>query len=153
MKSRIQFAVPGNSIEAKDKQQSVATPNRVTPDSISDICKAVFQPEANRAHLGILVDENLPKQRHRMTLPQKLKSYSHMRMQSLENLLKSGQRITNTLVLTRRDRLYTAVTLASNVLQLEATMWFHRLWTSDDIIFHYEEGSTSLRSNPLRNQP
>lgn len=75
------------------------------------------------------------------------------RIQSLEDLLNNARQQNRAFVLTRRDRLYTAVTLASSVLQLEGTMWLKRMWSSSDIIYHYDYGSTSLRSYRLIKQP
>lgn len=58
-----------------------------------------------------------------------------MAAKSLEYLLEVSQQRTPGLSLSRRDRLYIAMTLASSVLQLDGTFWLKRHWNSGDIVF------------------
>lgn len=55
--------------------------------------------------------------------------------QSLEYLLQVSRQRGPGFNLSRRDRLYIAVTLASSVLQLDGTSWLKKQWRSGDILF------------------
>ena len=60
---------------------------------------------------------------------------------SLALLLGGSADNKSSLFLSRHDRLFIAVTLASSVLQLEKTSWLKRQWRSCDISFHCPDGS------------
>lgn len=63
-----------------------------------------------------------------------------MDAKSLEYLLRVSQQRVPGSGLSRRNRLYIAVTLASSVLQLDGTSWLKQQWRSGDIIFLPIEG-------------
>ena len=83
--------------------------------------------------IGFLTDESLSQHRHDVYLVDE-KVRQGVDPKSLEYLLQLSKQRTG-FSLSRRDRLYIAVTLASSVLQLDGTSWLKKEWRSDDILF------------------
>ena len=120
-----------------------SSPASFTLNPITDICTSVYQPSQADGALGFLADDQVNQHRHDVYLVDTAQTSLEIHTESLENLLKNARPSLTRRVLTRRDRLYIAVTLASSVLQLDRTMWLKRQWKSSDITFHYVEGRTS----------
>ena len=101
---------------------------------INDICTAVYGQCGVKQGIGFLTDELLGPHQHDVYLvDEEVRDGTDPK--SLEYLLQvSKQRIPG-FSLSRRDRLYIAVTLASSVLQLDGTLWLKRQWRSGDIVF------------------
>lgn len=101
---------------------------------INDICSAVYQHCDIKQCIGFLTDENIGQLRHEVYLVEE-KVRHGMDPKSLEYLLQLSKQRGPGMSLSRRDRLYIAVTLASSVLQLDGTLWLKRQWRSGDILF------------------
>ncbi len=101
---------------------------------INDICNAVSGHGGFRKGIGFLTDESVGQHRHDVYLVDD-KVRQGMDPKSLEYLLQFSKQRGPGLSLSRRDRLYIAVTLASSVLQLDGTFWLRRQWRSGDILF------------------
>ena len=84
--------------------------------------------------IGFLIDESVGRERHDVYLFDD-QVRSALAAKSLGSLLETSHHGVAGFGLSRRDRLYIAVTLASSVLQLDGTSWLRRLWTSGDILF------------------
>lgn len=138
----------------RSQRYDAGEPQDLSPTLVTDVCATVYQCELTGCSMGFFTHtETGSKHRYHLYLPEDARRDSDLRKEPFESLLGSTRRRHETLILSRRDRLYTAVTLASSVLQLGSTLWLNRRWSSSDIIFHSKEGSTSLRSNPLINHP
>lgn len=87
-----------------------------------------------RQGIGFLTDETVGQHRHDVYLVDE-NVRQGMDTKSLENLLQVSRPRGPGSSLSRRDRLYIAVTLASSVLQLDGTFWLKRQWRSGDILF------------------
>ena len=107
----------------------------------------MYQSALADGALGFLADDQVNQHRHEVSLIDTAQTSFEIHTESLESLLENSQPSLTRRTLTRRDRLYIAVTLASSVLQLDRTMWLKRQWKSSDIIFHYVEGRTSPLSH------
>ena len=101
---------------------------------INDICTAVSVDGGFRQGIGFLTDETVGKHRHDVYLVDE-NVRQGMDTKSLEYLLQVSRPRGPGFSLSRRDRLYIAVTLASSVLQLDGTFWLKRQWRSGDILF------------------
>ena len=101
---------------------------------IENICTAVYQQCSVRQGIGFLTDEVAGQHRHNVYLVDE-----EVRLEvdpmSLEDLLRVSKQRGPGLSLSRRDRLYIALTLASSVLQLDGTSWLKKQWRSGDILF------------------
>lgn len=84
--------------------------------------------------IGFLVDESFSRERHDVYLSD-VQVRSALAAKPLGSLLETSQQRVSGFGLSRRDRLYIAVTLASSVLQLDGTSWLKRFWSSGDIFF------------------
>lgn len=87
-----------------------------------------------RQGIGFLTDETVGQHRHDVYLVDE-NVRQGMDTKSLENLLQVSRPRGPGSSLSRRDRLYIAVILASSVLQLDGTFWLKRQWRSGDILF------------------
>ena len=101
---------------------------------INDLCTAVYEKCVGRQAIGFLTDEGVSQHRHNVYLVDE-KVGEGMDAKSLEDLLQVSKQRVPGFKLSRRDRLYIAVTLASSVLQLDGTLWLKRQWRSGDILF------------------
>lgn len=101
---------------------------------INDICTAVSVDGGFRQGIGFLTDETVGQHRHDVYLVDE-NVRQGMDTKSLENLLQVSRPRGPGFSLSRRDRLYIAVILASSVLQLDGTFWLKRQWRSGDILF------------------
>ena len=102
---------------------------------ITDICTAIQNfKDLKMKDVGFLIDESVSRERHDVYLSDE-EVRSALTARSLESLLDTSHQRAPGLSLSRRDRLYIAVTLASSVLQLDGTSWLKRLWRSGDILF------------------
>ena len=101
---------------------------------IHDICAMVYEQSGVRQGMGFLTDENLGQYRHNVYVVDE-KVRQGLDPKSLEYLLQVSKHRGSGFSLSRRDRLYIAVTLASSVLQLDGTSWLKRQWRSGDILF------------------
>jgi len=110
---------------------------------ITDICTATRNLKDLKREIGFLTDEDTGRERHDVYFVDE-KVRTEMAAKSLEYLLAASQQRTPGLSLSRRDRLYIAVTLASSVLQLDGTFWLKRQWRSADIVFLPMEEDPSL---------
>ena len=101
---------------------------------IDNICTAVSVHRGSRQSIGFLTDGSVGQHRHDVYLVNE-KLRQEMDPKSLEYLLQVSKERGPGFSLSRRDRLYIAVTLASSVLQLDGTFWLKRQWRSGDILF------------------
>ena len=101
---------------------------------INDICAAVYEGCGVKQGIGFLTDEGVGQHRHNVYLVDE-KVRQGFDPKSLEYLLQVSERRGPGFSLSRRDRLYISVTLASSVLQLDGTLWLKRQWRSGDILF------------------
>ena len=116
---------------------------------INDICTAVYGQYSVRQCIGFLTDESLDQHRHNVYLVDE-NVRQGVDPKSLEYLLQVSKQRGPGLSLSRRDRLYIAVTLASSVLQLDGTSWLKRQWRSGDILFlPLEDPTTSTQKVDL----
>lgn len=130
-KKSVQFAIvqPSRAILASLSSISSKAPS--TP--ITDICAAIHNLNNDR-QIGFLTDESVGNHRYDIyNLDDKVQQ--DIDFNSLEHLLSSSQKSSPGFRLSRRDRLYIAVTLASSVLQLDGTRWLKQQWGSGDILF------------------
>ena len=102
---------------------------------INDICTAVHEYRGVRQGIGFLTDESVGQQRQHNVYLVDEQVRQGMDAESLEHLLQISKKRDPGFNLSRRDRLYIAVTLASSVLQLDGTSWLKRQWRSGDILF------------------
>ena len=110
---------------------------------IENICTAVHQQHNVRQGIGFLTDDVAGQHRHNVYLVDE-EVRLEVDPKSLEDLLRVSKQRSPGLSLSRRDRLYIAVTLASSVLQLDGTSWLKKQWRSGDILFlPLEDGKTS----------
>jgi hypothetical protein len=142
-------APPESSHNEQGKTVSFATPAPDAPlapsptsqrhsQRILDLCSAITTStgtEEEREYIGFLVDE-LSKAQHYDLYVVKMPD-REMRTRSLQEVLTIAwsQRMASQLpVVTRRDCLLIAATLASSVLQLHGN-WLRAEWTMQDIVF------------------
>ena len=93
------------------------------------------------------------KRRHHLCIAKQAKQSQSIHTKSLDLLLDESSNGGHGPNLTRHDRLYVAVTLASSVLQLERTSWLKKQWSSSDISFHYPDGSNRKNNRPALAYP
>lgn len=124
------------SDEAGSASSSIRSVNLPRPamSPITNICTAIHGLNNIRQELGILTDEKIGQHLHRIYFVEE-KVRPEFSPKSLEHLLRAPRQEGQEHSLSRRLRLYIAVTLASSVLQLEGTSWLKRQWRSDDIFF------------------
>ena len=141
-KKAVNFAV---TPPAKSNWLPAATePSYAGMGPIEDICTAVYQQYSVRQGIGFLTDEGAGQHRHNVYLVGE-EVRLEVDPKSLEDLLRVSKKRVPGLSLSRRDRLYIAVTLASSVLQLDGTSWLKKQWRSGDILFlPLEERKTSI---------
>ena len=114
---------------------------RISPSSqgqkliAANICVALGKTSTTRECLGFLADEEDLEHKHHLYLAETLSAHEPQ-TRSLGELLTIPTSPSSSTVLFRKDRLEIAVTLASSVLQLDATPWLKSQWTSNDIYFH-----------------
>ena len=106
---------------------------------IQDVCRTLCALDKSSVELGFLVDEENDRHQHKL-LRADTRIEANASSKSLGELLTSSQRRAPGEGFSRRDRLQTAVTLASSVLQLDGTLWLKSEWSSDDIFFHLKKG-------------
>ena len=109
-------------------------PYRAGVGPIYDICTAVCSQYNVSEGIGFLTDDSLGQHRHDVYIVDK-KVQQEIDPFSLEDLLNISKQRALGLDLSRRDRLYIALTLASSVLQLDGTSWLRKQWKSGDIRF------------------
>ena len=113
---------------------AASEPPHISMSLINDICTAVSKHGGVRQGIGFLTDESVGQHRHNVYLVDE-RTGQGMNPKSLEDLLQVSKQRVPGFSLSRRDRLYIAVTLASSVLQLDGTSWLKRQWKSGDILF------------------
>ena len=86
------------------------------------------------------MDDNAGRDQHALHFE---RSQQKTGIRSLEKILETSKDEHLSFHLSRRDRLYLAVTLASSILQLDGTSWLKRIWKSGDILFLLEEDQHS----------
>ena len=101
---------------------------------IDDICTTVYGKCGVGQGIGFLTDESLGQHRHIVYIVDE-EIRQGVDPKSLEYLLQGSKQREPGYTLSRRDRLYIAITLASSVLQLDGTSWLKRQWRSGDILF------------------
>ena len=94
----------------------------------------MYEQSCVKQGIGFLTEEIFGKQRHNIYIvDEKVQQGSDLK--SLEYLLQVSKQWGPGFSLSRRDRSYIAITLASSVLQLDGTSWLKRQWRSGDILF------------------
>lgn len=106
---------------------------------IQDVCRTLCALDNSGVEIGFLVEEENDRHQHKL-LRADTNIEANAFSKSLRELLTSSQRRPSEQGLSRRDRLQTAVTLASSVLQLDGTSWLKSEWSSGDIFFHFKKG-------------
>ncbi len=131
-KKAVNFSIPFSTQSTWLAAATEASHTGMGP--IPDICTAVCRQFGFRQGIGFLIDEILGQHRHNVyLLDEELRQ--GVGPKSLEYLLQVSKQRGPGFTLSRRNRLYIAVTLASSVLQLGGTSWLKRQWTSGDILF------------------
>ena len=134
-KKRVSFVAPSidrpPTTHASPSASSHGIPNM---EIVTDICKAINSNTSLKRAVGYLQDENESHHRHDIYfLGTQIRRDSDPR--SLESVLQLSRLRRPGFVISRRDRLYIALTLASSVLQLDSTCWLKKRWRSSDILF------------------
>lgn len=112
------------------------------PKPINDICGTICYSTTIAQNIGFFVDEKLPSHQYSIRSVDQLGAIT--RSKSLESILCVSQSNVPGQILSWRDRLTIAVTLASSVLQLDGTPWLSNYWRSADIFF-----LPTKESNPM----
>ncbi|KAK2805520.1 hypothetical protein FQN50_006144 [Emmonsiellopsis sp. PD_5] len=131
---------------------------------ISDMCSALCAVKIEsqqRAPIGFVMDGVDTSHQHNLYLVKKLAKT--LDTQSLEDLLASSPRLKGPrtthrgFLLTRKDRLYLAATLACSVFQFHGS-WLKTQWRTRDILFEKSDAGCKisvnrpyLSSHPLNN--
>lgn len=108
--------------------------------SISDICSAIYKSPRSDNIIGLLIDENDRHHKHHLSRADTIIAGTLQTRTLAERLISPGNDSPSGL-LSRKDRLEIAVTLASSVLQLDGTSWLQPSWDSSDIFFHEKNNS------------
>ena len=94
----------------------------------------MYEQSSVKQGIGFLTDERFGQHRHNIyVVDEKVRQGGDL--MSLEYLLRVSKQWGPGSSLSRRHRLYIALTLASSVLQLDGTLWLKRQWRSGDILF------------------
>ena len=101
---------------------------------IRDVCRTLCALDKSGVEVGFLVDEENNKHQHKL-LRANTTIEANASSKSLEELLTKSKKRSPEENLSIRDRLHTAVTLASSVLQLDGTSWLKSEWSSGDIFY------------------
>ncbi len=131
-KKAVNFSIPSSTRSTWLAAATEASHTGIGP--IPDICTAVCRQFGFRQGIGFLIDESLGQHQHNVYLLDE-EFRQGVGPKSLEYLLQVSKKRGPGFTLSRRDRLYIAVTLASSVLQLDGTSWLKRQWRSGDILF------------------
>lgn len=95
--------------------------------------------------LGFLEDDTVGKYQHHLTFLDRVESRTWIG--SLGDLLKSPEPLGSERHLSRKDRLYLALTLASSVLQLDETPWLPKYWRGTSIfVLHGSQAGSQSRA-------
>ncbi|KAL9607785.1 MAG: hypothetical protein Q9167_007330 [Letrouitia subvulpina] len=113
-----------------------------SPKLITDICSTISYSTTIAQNIGFLVDEKLPSHQYSVRCIDQFGAIA--RSESLESILCISQGGVPGQILSWRDRLTIAVTLASSVLQLDGTPWLSTYWRSADIFFLPTKKSSSM---------
>jgi len=129
----VKFATPPASLPSNELRGFTAPARSSTDiDPITDICTAIEGVKGDHCRVGHLTDEKTGLYSHSICLIDK-QVWSEKDAKSLDCLLKLSQHQNSGYMLSRRDRLYIAFTLASSVLQLGGTSWLRENWRIGDI--------------------
>ena len=123
-----------------------------TMGSITNICAAMRDSGRSGSGIGFLVDESLSLHRHDIYIVNE-QFQPGASAQTLDRLLYTARQQGSTYKLSRGDRLYIAVTLASSLLQLHGTSWLKRRWKSGDILLIPSEDQTQRTMRNTYVQP
>lgn len=126
-------------VKKKAPAESISLPAATEPSHagmcpIKNICTALHKHCGVGQGIGFVTDENVGQHRHDVYLVDE-RVRRGLDPKSLEDLFQASKQPGLGSSLSRRDRLYIAVTLASSVLQLDGTLWLKRQWRSGDILF------------------
>ena len=132
VKKAVKFAV--TSPAETNCSPAPIKPSYTGTSPIDDICSAVSKDCGVKHIIGFLIDESIGQHRHHIYSTGE-KIQQGVSPKSLEDLLQASKHQSLGFNLSRRDRLYIAVTLASSVLQLVGTLWLKTQWNSGDILF------------------
>lgn len=95
------------------------------------LCSVMRKVQVTGTVLGSLCDDTGTHYQHHLSVLEHIKPSTHFR--SLRHLLQSPHPLGSELYVSKRDRLYLALTLASSVLQLDQTQWLREYWQDEDV--------------------
>ena len=130
----VRFKLDANPLD-HSKPATITQQDRIY---IQDVCRTLCALDKSGVEIGFLVDKENDKHQHKL-LRANTSIEANASSKSLEQLLSSSPGHPPEASLSRRDRLHTAVTLASSVLQLDGTSWLKSEWSSGDIFFHLKK--------------
>ena len=140
----VSFAEPSTKSAVKLGYTSLtAAPADPNICLIDDICTALHSISKFNQCVGYLEDDGEGNYRHEIYLKNE-QLRQEMEVESLNHILQAPDQRRSLMSLSRRNRLYIAVTLASSVLQLDGTSWLSRRWRSKDILFLPLEGHDAM---------
>ena len=148
-KKRIRFAHVNGSVACQPPPPP--KPSLPSPKAIANICATLRKVGLPGTSLGQLCEDSPSKHQHHLYHADSFfHRTSNFRQHSLDKLLGdvAHQPQPQTLVLSRRERLDIALTLASSVLQLDSTRWLDEDWRSRDIVVYYDAITGDERPTP-----
>jgi hypothetical protein len=122
-------------------------------EEITDLCTAIACSSHSLSCLGFLIHED-----HRYCVYPVMKQHANRdtpETVTLESLLMRpapGQPWTPCIVLSRQERYFIALTLASSLLQLHATPWLATQWSKKDILFLRNGPDSIIADQPYVSQ-
>ena len=139
---RVRFDPDTTSITTAHSSQEAAIDHDC--ELIADMCSTLCASHDPTKVIGFLVDE---EDKHKHYLYRAHTTIGpETRSKSLCSLLTRSERGPQGALLSRKDRLQIAVTLASSVLQLDGTSWLQPQWSSKDIFFHEKNNQANSPS-------
>ena len=111
-------------------------------EPIIDLCSTICAQHPPNGAIGFLVDEKGDKHKHYLFWADPTIT-PETRSRSLDDLLSCSISGSHKALLSRKDRLRIAVTLASSILELDGTSWLKPTWSSKDILFHEKTNQAS----------
>ena len=129
---------PPSSSQTSSSPFELPSPSLASPlkpkGLITDFCAAIGDSGRLGVGIGFLADESVSLHRHEIYLVNE-QFRPGVSAQSLDRLLDTSRQQGLSFSLSRAERLYIAMTLASSLLQLHGTSWLKRRWRSGDILF------------------
>lgn len=119
-----------------------ATPNGVTPfkpmlQEVKDLCVSIQQLHKSSQCIGFSLDSKSKLLRGVYPVDTPIERPTSCQLITLEELLTKPPLVNGRPAkLSKKERYYLSITLASSALQLNSTPWLSDQWTAKDIYFH-----------------